>query len=279
MAHMKHNVVIVGSGLFGSIAATLARATGHKVTVISNKQPQAASGASGCVLAPSWLTSLEREQVDVAMDVLKTLYTVHDLTFSTNLLKKFDAQRVDPREVLIEPDVFDKVDVVGDGFVRCGSKTWRGKVLVAAGIWCEELLEGLPPMSGLYGASLLVPGKIEHPKIHVYAPYRQAVAFQLDKNLVWFGDGTALVQKTWMKRGAGSECIEATRHRAALLMKLDATFDKVKINVGIRPYVEGHKAGYFERVHKSTWVSTGGAKNGTVLAAWQAHRFVTEALK
>jgi glycine/D-amino acid oxidase-like deaminating enzyme len=276
---MKHEVVIVGSGLFGSIAATLARAEGHKVTVISNKQSQAASGASGCVLAPSWLASLDRRQIDTAMEVLKSLYAVHDMTFSTNLLKKFDAQRVDPREVLIEPNVFDKVDEVGDGYVRCGSKIWRGKVLVAAGVWCEELLEGLPPMRGLYGASLLIPGKIEHPKIHVYAPYRQAVAFQLDKNLVWFGDGTALVQKTWMKRGAGSECIEATRLRAIRLMKLAGDSSKVEINVGIRPYVEGHKAGYFERVHKSTWVSTGGAKNGTVLAAWQAHRFVGEALK
>jgi glycine/D-amino acid oxidase-like deaminating enzyme len=276
---MKHNVVIVGNGLFGSIAATLARAEGHKVMVISDKKSQAASGASGCVLAPSWLTSLERGQIDVAMDVLKSLYTVHDLTFSTNLLKKFDAKRVDPKEVLVEPDVFDKVDKVGNGFVSCGSKTWKGKVLVAAGIWCEELLEGLPPMSGLYGASLLIPGKLEHPKIHVYAPYRQAVAFQMEKNLVWFGDGTALVQKTWMKRGAGSECIEATRRRAVALGLSKACFDKVKINVGIRPYVEGHKAGYFEKVHSNTWVSTGGAKNGTVLAAWQANRFVKEALK
>lgn len=277
---MKHNVVVVGNGLFGSITATLARAEGHKVTVISNKRPHAASGASGCVLAPSWLSSLERRQIDTAMEVLKALYSVHDMVFSTNLLKKFPAQRIDPAEVLVEPDVFDKVDEVSNGFVRCGEKTWRGKVLVAAGVWCEELLDGLlPPMRGLYGASLLVPGALAEPRIHVYAPYRQAVAFQISKGFVWFGDGTALVQKTWMKRGAGVESIEATRTRAATLMKLRSESNKIKINVGIRPYVEGHKAGYFAKLHPNTWVSTGGAKNGTVLAAWQAHRFVTEALK
>jgi len=33
-------------------------------------------------------------------------------------------------------------------------------------------------------------------------------------------------------------------------------------------------AGYFERVSHSTWVSTGGAKNGTVLAAYQAAEFL-----
>ena len=46
------------------------------------------------------------------------------------------------------------------------------------------------------------------------------------------------------------------------------------MTVGARPYVEGHKAGYFQQVSPKTWVSTGGAKNGTILAAAQALAFV-----
>ena len=92
----KRNVVIVGNGLFGSIAATLARSKGHTVTVISNEEKLAASKASGCVLAPSWLSSLERNQIDTAMEVLTALYKVEDLVFKTNLLKTFKAKRVDP---------------------------------------------------------------------------------------------------------------------------------------------------------------------------------------
>jgi hypothetical protein len=152
----------------------------------------------------------------------------------------------------------------------------RGRVLVAAGVWCNELLgDKMPLVRGLYGASLKVPGKLKEPRIHVYAPYRQAVAFQMGPNKVWFGDGTALVQKTWNKRGA--EYVDATEGRAARYMDLNIA--RSTVCVGARPYVEGHKAGYFARVSPAVWVSTGGAKNGTVLAAWQAQRFLTEALK
>jgi hypothetical protein len=53
---------------------------------------------------------------------------------------------------------------------------------------------------------------------------------------------------------------------------------KYKVSVGARPYVVGNKVGYFEQARPRLWVSTGGAKNGTVLAAWQAYRFLKEAL-
>src|SRR5476651_1936131 len=83
---MSKDVIIVGNGRFGSIAATLARSRGHNVTVVSNLEHLAASRASGCVLAPSWLGSLDPRQVDVGMSVLRALYAVHDVAFQSNIL-------------------------------------------------------------------------------------------------------------------------------------------------------------------------------------------------
>lgn len=268
----KHNIIIVGSGLFGSIAATLARSAGHTVTVVDGRHAWGASKASGCVLAPSWLSSLSREQIDTAMGVLGDLYPVHDMIFQTNLLKTFKAKRVAAADILVEPDVVGEVTEVRDGVVLIGKQALRGKVLVAAGIGSAALIKEMPAMRGLWGASAVFAGDfLPEPRIHVYAPYRQAVAFNLTKKSVWMGDGTALIEKTWEKE-AGARA-EATVERGADLFGLRG---KAKVSAGARPVVDGHKAGYFARVSSSTWVSTGGAKNGTVLAAWQADQFLKE---
>lgn len=263
-------VIIVGNGLFGSIAASLCRANNFAVTVVSSEEKLAASKASGCVLAPSWLNSLEKNQINTAMQVLSSLYKVEDMVFKTNILKTFKAQRVNPDEVLIKPDVVGKVAAVGDGIVTLeDGRKLKGKVLVAAGVWSAHLVS-MPSIRGLYGASLRFSNtQLLDPSINVYAPYRQAVAFNLNKRSVWMGDGTALIQKTWLREEAAR--VKATTSHAADLFGLTS---KCAVNIGVRPYVEGYKAGYFEQVTPSTWVSTGGAKNGTVLAAWQAQKFL-----
>jgi glycine/D-amino acid oxidase-like deaminating enzyme len=265
-------VVIVGAGLFGSIAATLARHRGHHVTIIDNKERMAASKASGCVLAPSWLSSLSPQQLSDGMNVLKTLYTVYDMDFKTNLGATFKAQRVNPDDVLLRADVTAKVTSVKNGVVSVeGGTQFRGQVLVAAGIWSADLV-GMPAIKGLYGSSARFRAQLPVPRIHVYAPYRQAVGFQMTPKTVWFGDGTALVRKSWEENRA--ERIQMTLDRAGELMGVGGLH---LVAEGARPYVEGFKAGYFDRVSPNTWVSTGGAKNGTVLAAAQAHRFIQEA--
>ena len=269
-----HNIVIVGAGIFGSLAARLARAEGHKVTVVDCLRPWAASKASGCVLAPSWLSSLSKEQLERAMDTLRMLVTVHDVHFKTNLAATFKAQRVNLKDILVKPDLLLEVTEVDDGVVRTTSGPLKGKVLVAAGIESARLVPAMPPIRALWGASALFRAQLKEPRLHVYAPYRQAVAFQLRPDTVWMGDGTALVTKTWEKES--SERVKATVERGVKLFKLKGA--AVTTHVGARPYVEGHKAGYFDRVLPNTWVSTGGAKNGTALAAYQAYLFL-EALK
>lgn len=267
------NVIIVGAGLFGSIAATLARKRGHTVTVIDNAEKYSASKASGCVLAPSWLNSLDSRQIEGAMDVLQSLYTVEEIKFPVGLAATFKAKRVNPDKILVKPDIKAAVLLVEDGKVKLeDGRILKGIVLVAAGIWSQNLV-AMPVIRGLYGASIRFKGaQLKTPHIKVYQPYRQAVAINLDSKTVWFGDGTALVAKTWLKEE--NDRLFATAARALEQLKGNLTNDLTRqMYKGARPYVEGYKAGYFERVHPKTWVSTGGAKNGTVLAAWQALQF------
>lgn len=275
------DVIIIGNGLFGSIAATYARHRGHNVTVVSDMQPLAASKASGCVLAPSWLTSLAAGDVDLGMGLLRDLYDVQDVAFESRMGISFKAQRIDPDSIMVKPDVMAKVDTVRNGsVVLANGDVLKGLVYVAAGIWAGELVE-MPKIRGLYGASVRFQAHLPTPKINVYAPYKQSVGFQLNKKEVWFGDGTALVQKTWESTADGR--IDNTVNRGLhMLGEREVKVRKeaglrLRVVVGARPYVEGHKAGYFDRVSPHTWVATGGAKNGTVLAAVHAARFIAEA--
>lgn len=269
----KHSVIIIGAGLFGSLAARLADAEGHEVTVIDNAEPWAASKASGCVLAPSWLSSLSSDEIATGMDVLASVATVHDVEFQTNLLKTFKAKRVNPSELLVQPDMVARVKSIAQGGkveLEDGTKL-QGKVLVAAGMASHALLPQIPRVRGLWGASLMVQGALDGPRIHVYAPYRQAVAFNMSKNRVWMGDGTALITKTWEKEQAAR--VEQTKSRAESLFGLSG---KASVAVGARPYMDDAKKGFFAKVLTNVWASTGGAKNGTLLAALNAHKFVKE---
>lgn len=263
------NVLIVGGGLFGCIAAKLAREAGHTVTIFDANEPLAASKASGCLLKPSWLTSIPAEGVERGYEVLRNLYGLTDMVLAGPLIVNFKVQHVSPEAILAEERVPLRVTEVGDGFLRTeDGKRHTGTVLVAAGVWSDRLVD-MPKIRWLYGASMRFKGTVE-PKINVYAPYRQAISFNLRKGVVWFGDGTSLVEKTWLKEEP--QRIQASKDRAAKCFGLDSK--PMQVSVGARPFVEGRKGGYFEKLAPRLFVSTGGAKNGTLLAAWQAAQFV-----
>jgi hypothetical protein len=98
------------------------------------------------------------------------------------------------------------------------------------------------------------------PTINVYAPYRQAVWFNRDENEAWFGDGTAIVAKNFDRSH-----IDRTKNRSIEM----ARFYDIRSVSGQRPYVKTSSPGFFKKLGNNLFVSTGGAKNGTILAALQ----------
>ena len=250
-------IIIVGAGLFGSIAADVARRAGHEVVTIDAQKQYRASPAAGCVIKPSWLASIEKSRIQNGIAVLREIYGVEDFQLKANLGIMLDVQRVNPDKVLRKPDVKG---------VYVPAKHKGDVVLIAAGIWSADLVPNMPKMKWLTGASARFDGQLPEGRLDVYAPYRQAVAFNINKKQVWFGDGTAILFKNWE---------EATRLKSsAERAQKFGLRAKTSWTVGCRPYVEGHKAGFLHKVKKDLWVSTGGAKNGIVLAAAQAHEFV-----
>lgn len=272
---MKPNVIIVGAGVVGLVAAKLAAREGAHVTIVSDSSILRTTDASGFLLRPSWATSIPKEDVIEGYNLLRELYTVEDLEFRVTPTRiKVKVQRaIIPLKVPVNvTHINSEVVSVKDGEVTTREQgRLKGKVLVAAGINCGNLVK-MPPVIKLMGVSLLFKGaQLKEPLMNVWAPYKQALAFNYSKDKVWFGDGTTILEKNWDTE----ERTDAAVARARKLFKLSG---ECAYCSRARPFVEGCKAGYFDRPFKNTWVSTGGAKNGTLIAAINALKFVREAL-
>lgn len=258
-------LIVVGGGLFGCMTAALAERRGWAVTVYDRAEREAGSNAAACLIKPSWIAGLPRNVIDVGLKVLSELYGVKELTFDLGIGRSTRVMRVDPRAVLGHQKKHANVTCVSrDGAVCTEGRTLRADaVLVAAGVWAGELVE-MPSIQALTGAALHIRQRSKA-HIRVWAPYKQAVWFSPRVGLTWFGDGTSILRENWTEEHA-----QRTIGRAR---GYELNGELRKIIVGRRPYIKGYK-GYLKQHGPRLWVSNGGAKNGTLLAAYQAHKFL-----
>lgn len=269
---IETEVLVVGGGLFGSIAAKALRDKGQQVIVIDADENWRGSGPAACLIKPSWVSGLGREVVDPAMAKLRELYQVQDIDFRVGPVHQ-RVHWIDPASILgvhLHERVFS-LDTEGN--VKGLINNYHAEhVVLAAGMWTDGLLpEGCAKTgtTGRAGAAFLFPdAEIEEPFIHPWAPYRQLVAFNRGDGL-WVGDGTAIKPENLT-----DERIELSHQRC-----FKAVFDKAQGDLGrcielygIRPYVPDVKPCYFQRESDHLTVITGGAKNGTLAAGWCAHR-------
>lgn len=256
-------IYIVGNGMFGRIARDMLEERGRYSVVIDNDEPNSGTKASGNITKPSWISGLGKEGKQAYQD-LDRLYGLNK--FSTELVagKKIDLYYVAREKLQGKPDIAGTVSRVEDGWVQVGDTRYWGKILVAAGVWTDQLVS-MPKIESMVGVSFLFkkPDDFKS-RFNVWAPYRQSIAYD-HNGVVWFGDGTAIKQTNWNN----------TYIRRSLDHAEDLELEEpMETHVGYRPYVKGHKEGYFQKAFENTWVSTGGGKNGLVLAAIQARKFV-----
>lgn len=238
--------------------------TGIDSITIDDKHPNAGSLASGNITKPSWVSGLG-EAGKEAYRTLDSLYGLNKFSPSIGLGKTIDLYYVSREATIRPPNQIATVTKVGDGEIWFDDKHITDvTVLVAAGVWSWHLVD-MPAIEIVAGVSMLYKKQDHEPQFDVWAPYKQSISYRHGSQ-VWFGDGTAIKFKNFneQKRVADSEQ-RALKHGLS---------NPEKINVGYRPYVKGHKNGYFSQVHENTWVSTGGGKNGIVLAAIQARQFL-----
>ncbi len=269
----KVDVLVVGAGLFGSVAAALCRQAGMDVLVVDGRRAGSGSAAAACLFKPSWLSSLSADHQRMAFTVLDSLYGIGEVKLRTQLNLDMKLKWVPPHKILLPPDVTDTVQTVQPGLVKlqAGGFVKAKHIYVATGRWGNELVK-MPPITTRVGCAIKFPGVLPYNAFEVWAPYRQAITFQITPKMIWFGDGTAILEKNYTSLHR-----ESTERR--LRAKLPATLH-ANLNlggesiIGGRPFVDGMKGGYLASPAPGVWVSNGGGKNGTVTAALHARQFL-----
>lgn len=267
-----HDIIVVGSGIFGSVIARHLRRLGQRVVVVDDRRPDSGSAPAGCVIKPSWVTSMGKEQFQDSLDLLDSICGVQEISFRVQPSgAAAPCFRVEPSTLLVVPDVLARVEAVEDG-CRLGTEhgpmtVLRARhIIVAAGLWTPVLCPWVETW-GRWGWSFRGPRVTEN-TISLWAPYRQVVAFNMDDGRSWSGDGSALIEKSAEK----PEALLAAAARCARVVG-DTLLTTTR---GVRPYAETDGRPCLVSRRGSVWAVTGGAKNGTIAAAWAARELERE---
>lgn len=272
------DAVIVGGGLFGSIAARALRHAGMDVELIDDNRPMSGSRAAGCLMRPSWLSSMGNENVNRSMKLLDGLYGLKLVELNAGPVK-VACDWINPDFILSEPRRIAKVTAVAQGRVAFVSNKANGhslaieeiearNVIVATGHWVPELVPDTEVI-GKVGMSVRLSAPPDDNRISVWAPYKQLVRFRAPGGFCWAGDGSAIIKANW------------DRERWRQVRNRIVTFaGDGELREGVRPYVKTPNPADLRRVlpeaphGPSLWTLTGGGKNGTAAAGWAAAELV-----
>jgi glycine/D-amino acid oxidase-like deaminating enzyme len=260
---MPH-LLVVGAGLFGSLAAAYARSKGIEALVFDPALAGAASPAAAGLFKEDWAGKKLHQHFQNALPLLECLYAIGNVSFTDADGSKQSFLFVPPSAILEPHPIAETVTAVGDGWLEAGGRVYQGCVYNAAGIWCQQFLPALA-VYGKAGSAFVFRGEREG-RIRQVSRGHQAVAFVRDPGSTYFSDGTAERQHTQ----------EHDRESLVRAAALGLTDRPDRRHWGCRPYTPGGPV--FVQVASRTWLATGGRKLGTILGASFARRLVEEEL-
>lgn len=287
---MNFDVIIIGNGLIGSMAAKHFRNNGYEVGIIDSTKPMAASKCSFGVWKDGWVSDKIKQKVEDGKDLLEAVCDGIDEVefFDTKKEVIVKMSRVDCSKIIEAADIPGDVIAVKDKtviFMLDGEKfelTAKKAVIIAAGGYTDYILASSKyPVIGIdqyWGATLNVKIPIDQSRIFEWAPYKQSVLLQTNFGFV-FGDGASVKNpKPSDKR------IEKVSDRLLVHMNdiVGTTVNNDKIiavNEGWRPYLPASKTEHVNKHDKNLFSATGGAKNTTILCGAIAKELFTLVIK
>ena len=256
-------LLIVGGGLFGSLAAAYARHKGIEAHVFDAGLEGAASPAAAGLFQEKWAGKKFRPHYHRALPLLEKLYPLESVCLTCDDGSQETLLFLPPRLVLEPHPLRQRVTSVGDGWLEADGRRYEGWVYVAAGIWCRQFVPHLPVQSKA-GAAFAFPGEREG-RLHQFAPRRQAIVFVRDPGTTYFSDGTA------------EPAYEPKHDRQTLARAAQMGLtEPIARCWGCRPYTPGGP--HFQRLGERLWLATGGRKLGTIFGASCARRLIEDEL-
>lgn len=277
---MKTDIIIIGSGLFGSVTAKHLRSKGLEVVIIDNVEHLAASKCCMGIWKEGWVNKAIAEEVEDGMALLdKYCGGIRDEEIYNLDKDEMEIFKLaDCSQLLNEEFIKGEVNNITNNVVQYvendSERTLKaGKaVIIAAGAWTGDLLtkcgydDGKVVLDRLWGANFTVNLKVDCSRISQWAPYKQNVLFKLNDKQFMFGDG-ATVKNPVMGNDKRLDRVNKRllRHlKETAFTNIDQS--KMKVNEGVRPYIGKGGSGKFINKHDDVLFSaTGGAKNSCIL--------------
>src|SRR5262249_37214523 len=125
-------LLVVGGGLFGSLAAAYARSQGIEALVFDAGLDGAASPAAAGLFREAWAGKKLREHFHHALPLLARLCGIRVVTLTRDDGGAESLLWVPPAEVLEPAPLRQRVSAVGDGWVEAEGRRHDGWVYVAA---------------------------------------------------------------------------------------------------------------------------------------------------
>lgn len=282
---MKPDLIVVGTGLFGSVLGRYAQQKGLSVLWVDNQDERAASPASAGLFKPSWLSALSGAEQKIGMDVLSSMADIRNVTLRMKplgvpvYLQQVSPERLQVSQASKTQQVrYATVQAVRPGVVTLNTheELEARFIVVAAGVGCNDIVGTRVNVTAKVGVSYLWEKrlKFDDNRMQVWAPYKQTLVFDRGDGLMWGGDGTALKPESMT-----SERLAACAKRVGELAEWTHGPKTPVVHqvVGHRPFVDGYKGGLCYLVAQDVWTVTGGGKIGTVAAGTLAHQWAQEA--
>src|SRR5579884_1238534 len=133
-------LLIVGGGLFGSLAAAYARQRGLEATIFDAGLPGAASPAAAGLFKEGWIGKKLRPYYECALPLLDRMYGLRRLTLYQDDGQPDHFFFVPPTIVLESNPRRERVERIGDGWLETSTQRHQGCVYVAAGVWSGDLV-------------------------------------------------------------------------------------------------------------------------------------------
>jgi glycine/D-amino acid oxidase-like deaminating enzyme len=276
---MAYDTIIIGGGLFGSVITRALKDIGQDVLVLDQGHQARGSSAAACLMKPSWLGALSKDQQRRCLTLLDDMYGVQDLIFKVGP-GKATVHWVPPKSILVGWGVREAIvstirrcDRGWETYYKDGGVDVARRLIVAAGVWTDDVLMKVHKyplahtlVQAQAGLALLFPRTTVLPEISPWAPYKQLVKFNRGDG-AWAGDGSAIKEANW-----DAERHAKVRDRIVRYIHPEGIVPPPKELYGLRPYVKemGGQPAYLREHAPDLWVATGGAKNGTIGAAWCA---------
>lgn len=285
---MKTDILVVGSGLFGSMTAKFFRKQGYTVTIIDAESPFAASKCSFGVWKDSWVNNSIKKEVEMGLPYLDEVAEIEQVRFF-NMNKEVEEvyNYVDCGKIMeskfIKGTVYDISEggkrvkyVYGEG--QKGSFEVKKATILCVGAFLPMLLvrtglnlKKMVHVDMYWGATLRIKGlKVEENRIKDWAPYKQSVLLNKGGRDFVFGDGST-VKNPRTSDERVSKASDRLIHNLNDVLGSSVDVDKItEVNEGYRPYLKKGSPDFISQHDTHVWSATGGAKNSTILCSYIA---------